>query len=500
MANPYSFNAARAGMQGGKNQVSLGSSDALKRFEKIQARQSFDGAGSGKFTNKDSDSDESLFKNANKFMKQKKEPVRQEIAKTSGDDSSDIELSILDAPKKPSINQVQQQQHNRPTSRAMSAMSVASSVSSTHRRSQSKVKFYESDQDKADDQSIEDQTVEDLFSRNLVLDIQDLDSNDTKRKSPLRKHAKSPMNKRSESIVSIIEEKEEYSSLTPSIPSPSLLETNLILDIDELEKSVSKSVDETVSKRRRKKNEKQKEERKSERKKSDSKGKGSDRKASKQSKESKKQADKKAQNKEATKHRKKSRSRTSTILSNIGSESSISTEIISEISSNRPNEITDTTNEDDDVRTQLSRADSRSVTKYKNSTFYIQSKSYYEDFETDQDVTFRDSARQKKQLSFASDFNKTYKSAEIQVDSNDLLKYSDLLRSVNAYNPSSLLLASVSHLHDQTTLRELNQITGYNLINQSFNDLIKMNLNFMRNFLNVQRTLYEQQIQSIQPK
>jgi hypothetical protein len=496
MANSYS---ARTGIQA-KNHVSLGSSDALKRFEKIQARQSFDGTGTGKFTNKDSDSDESLFKNANKFMKQKKQPVRQETAKTSGDDSSDIELSILDAPKKSSINQVQhQQQQNRPTSRAMSALSIASSVSSTHRRSQSKVKFYESDQEKGDDQSIEDQTVEDMFSKNLVLDIQDLDSNETKRKSPMRKHARSPT-KRSESIVSIIEEKEEYSALTPSIQSPSLLETKLILDIDELEKSVSKSEQETVSKQRRKKKDKYKEDHKTtERKKSDSKGKSVDRKESKQAKESKKEAKKKVQNKEVRKRSKQSRSRTSTILSNIGSESSISTEIISEVSSHRPNEITDTTNEDDDVRTQFSRGDSRSVTKYKNSTFYIQSKSYYEDFETDQDVTFRDSARHKKQLSFASDF-KTYKSTEIQVDSNDLLKHSDLLRSVNAYNPSSLLLASVTHLHDQTTLRELNQITGYNLINQSFNDLIKMNLNFMRNFLNVQRTLYEQQIQSIQPK
>jgi hypothetical protein len=75
-----------------------------------------------------------------------------------------------------------------------------------------------------------------------------------------------------------------------------------------------------------------------------------------------------------------------------------------------------------------------------------------------------------------------------------------LLNTVNVYNPSSLLLASVSHFDDSTaTLRDLNQLTGYNMINQTFNDMFKYNLNFMKNFLAAQRSLYEQQIHSIQP-
>lgn len=90
-------------------------------------------------------------------------------------------------------------------------------------------------------------------------------------------------------------------------------------------------------------------------------------------------------------------------------------------------------------------------------------------------------------------------STEIQVDPKDLLKYSDVLKSVNVYNPSSLVLSSLTFFNDSTTLRDLNQITGYNMINQTFNDLIKMNLNFLRTFLATQRTLYEQQVQSIHP-
>ena len=94
----------------------------------------------------------------------------------------------------------------------------------------------------------------------------------------------------------------------------------------------------------------------------------------------------------------------------------------------------------------------------------------------------------------------TTSTMEVQVDTHDLLKYSDVLKSVNVYNPSSLILSSLSFFNDSSSLRDLDQLTGFNLINQTFNDLIGMNLNFFKNFLNTQRTLYEQQLQSIQPK
>ena len=94
----------------------------------------------------------------------------------------------------------------------------------------------------------------------------------------------------------------------------------------------------------------------------------------------------------------------------------------------------------------------------------------------------------------------TTSTMEVQVDTHDLLKYSDVLKSVNVYNPSSLILSSLSFFNDSSSLRDLDQLTGFNLINQTFNDLIGMNLSFFKNFLNTQRTLYEQQLMSIQPK
>ena len=101
-------------------------------------------------------------------------------------------------------------------------------------------------------------------------------------------------------------------------------------------------------------------------------------------------------------------------------------------------------------------------------------------------------------MSFA-DFKQT-SNAEIQVDPTDLLKNSDMLNAINVYDPSSILLATTSHLNTAATLKDLNQLTGYTMINQAFNDLIKMNLSFVGNFLTSQRNLYEQQIKSIRPK
>lgn len=123
-------------------------------------------------------------------------------------------------------------------------------------------------------------------------------------------------------------------------------------------------------------------------------------------------------------------------------------------------------------------------------------------------------SKKKKQLSsYASDFEDatsvTYKkkeptrstqNAEIQVDPTDLLRNGHVLNSISCFNPSSILLASTAYLSNETTLRDLNQISGYSMINKAFNDLIKMNVVFINNFLITQRNLYEEQLKSIQPK
>jgi len=140
-------------------------------------------------------------------------------------------------------------------------------------------------------------------------------------------------------------------------------------------------------------------------------------------------------------------------------------------------------------------------------------RSYIDDFETtdfDVDATPRNRS-EKKQLSFfaTTEFRPeetaSRRPAETatrgcQVDPQDLLKNSSLLNTVNVYNPSSILLATTSHLNSATTLKELNQVTGYCMINQAFNDILKVNINFVQNFLGAQRSLYEQQISSIKPK
>lgn len=206
------------------------------------------------------------------------------------------------------------------------------------------------------------------------------------------------------------------------------------------------------------------------------------------------------------------------------SDTSIATEILTE---NNNRTIRTDDDDEDEVKTYKSETDnsrtssrttSRRRTNLSYSSFTTKpsdrksnnNKTYNEDFETDQDITIsqrRPDSSRRKRLSFAGQekefdsarSNVIQKDAEIQVNTNDLFKNSDLVRSLNIYNPSSLLLSSLAQF-DQINLRDLNQITGYNMINHAFNDLFRANLNFVRNFLTTQRNMYESQMESIQPK
>lgn len=508
MVNPY----ALASRNQPKSNVQLSSSNALKKFEKFQAKhtQSIEKRSSSSHKKKksisldsskdldissdldvdendknspeDSDDEDSILKNikksSNKFMKTKQPTRSPSPAKTttttkskqkdydqeskSDSNQSDIEISVMDRSSTPN----KRSSLHRPSSRLLSAASSVSSFVNANlpKRSPSRVKFVKQDSTITDESPEEESTILD----NLLLDIEDLEpatvtsvsvSPNKFLKKPNRKLAKSPLSKRSESVASIIE---EQSSIASSTPSPSVLDANLIFDINDLERAEEKSE-------------------KSE-------------KSSRKSKKEKKKSDKKE--KKSKKSKKRSKTPTSLIeteTENKTADSSIITEL-------------DTVEKrvDRSIMTE-SEVESRSY-NYRSSI--AQQKSYYDDFETDQDVTSRaETSTRRKQLSFADrEGSRRGKSSlsltnvEIQVDPNDLLKHSQLIKSVNAYNPSSLILATVSYLNDSSSLRDLNQITGYNLINQTFNDLIRMNLNFMKNFLNTQRNLYEQQIQSIQPK
>ena len=155
------------------------------------------------------------------------------------------------------------------------------------------------------------------------------------------------------------------------------------------------------------------------------------------------------------------------------------------------------------TRQSTTRKSTKNKSTRKSGTSKTTSRqhSYFEDFETtDFDVDQTPRTPYKKQLSFYEGKIKPTSNAECQCDPADLLKNSQLLNTVNVYNPSSILLATTSHLNDPHTLKDLNQLTGYTMINQAFNDILKVNINFVKNFLGAQRSLYEQQISSIKPK
>ncbi|RNA01078.1 hypothetical protein BpHYR1_051587 [Brachionus plicatilis] len=443
MVNPYELSSR----QNQRKQVSLASSNALKKFEKLQAKhtgkppkskKSYSINSSGDensiFRNDADDGDEdedSVFKNLNKnkFVKAKPKAEKNSDSEKSEMSDTDLEISIADRSSTPNRKSSIQ----RPSSRLRSEASSANELYSSNlpKRSPSRVKFLK--QDSITDQ--EESQVEDLLGKNLVLTIDDLEPADNKfAKKP---KSKSPIS--SERRTASIYEEDELSTATVSTQSPSLMNANVILDIHELDKSES-SVSKSSSKSSKKKSK--------------------------------------------DKRKKRSKTPNSVIETETDyrtADSSIATEIGEKKYPRSESEL--------DV---LSQSHHRS--SYKD-------KSYYDDFETDQDFTLvsRAEKSKRKQLTFAEN-KKEVNSIEIQVDPNDLLRHSDLIRSVNVYNPSSLLLASVSFLNQGTNLKDLNQLTGFNLINQTFNDLIRMNVNFMKNFLATQKSLYEQQIASIQPK
>ena len=278
MVNPYALGSRNLAP---KKQINLGQSSALKKFEKLQAkhterqsgsfgkgRKSINSLNSSNDNNEDEeddDDDDSVFKNAtknaNKFIKNKakEQPVQAKRFQKVYDEEdenevtesqpSELEISVVDRSSTPvAVKRHSIQSGNRPSSRLVSGTSSVSSIKSTNMRSQSNVKFMKTDMNEAisdrDNEDEQSSIVEELFNKNLVLDIDELEASVSQPKpTKSRKFLKSPLSvhKRSESVASIVEEnEEEYSSLTPSRSSPSLLETNLILDIGELEQNAAK--------------------------------------------------------------------------------------------------------------------------------------------------------------------------------------------------------------------------------------------------------------------
>lgn len=259
MVNPYAVNQAQRAPA--KTRVSLGSSNALKKFEKFQSKynpnmtsierkkekkKNKPAKGILDTTDEDDESDDDddsmIIRNANKFMK-KKAP-EAEAALDSSDDS-DIEISAMDGsstPNKPASKQRAKSPAHPIINRSNNSSATSMrSMTHTHKRSQSKVKFMN---DYSEDEST---IIDDMLSKNLIMDIEDLEAHtasmSVKASKPGKdRRGKSPSHhKRSESVISIQEEsileeslyEEEAASEAPSL-------TNLIMDIQDLEASISK--------------------------------------------------------------------------------------------------------------------------------------------------------------------------------------------------------------------------------------------------------------------
>lgn len=118
---------------------------------------------------------------------------------------------------------------------------------------------------------------------------------------------------------------------------------------------------------------------------------------------------------------------------------------------------------------------------------------YQEDFDTETETSIR-SRSSIKRYSKKSGRKKEseMKSAQVQVDDLELMRHSDLVKNLSLYSPFSL--------GTQVPLSDLNNLIEFNVVNNSFNDIIKMNLAFMKNFLSTQRQMYESEIRNIKPR
>ena len=305
MPNPYATNKSSYRPTPVK-QVALGQSSALKRLEKLQAKHTGSSVerrstGSPGKTRKsheyslDSDEDErrnlddddeedddedSLFKNAkknaNKFMKQKpssgfadskksKKKYDPEEDQLSDSQESDLEISVMDRSSTPlAVNQrlSQMRPSSKTSSRLGGAASAMSSLSSLKsKRSHSKVKFMKTkkDNETITDQEIEDEAESTILEElmNNLMTVDDLEpaagsTNSFLKSKPAASSANNSRNRFLKSPLRVsLEEKDEdqYSSLTPSIDSPSMSETKFA-DIEELEKSLDKKALDQKEKKR----------------------------------------------------------------------------------------------------------------------------------------------------------------------------------------------------------------------------------------------------------
>ena len=501
MVNPYA-NRQRMGSPAQQakpvSHVTLGSSQALKKVESFQRKQQkaelkkikkeakstklskhdkasamsiFDSTSSEEEPSTSDDSSDSVLKNvkskSNKFIK--KQPTKKSISEKSEEEEVKSEIENDESIKEEDLHYSDISSQNLIV---MPSTSKISSVSSVKQKGGNRVTFEKKvaknkkSQSEASDQSestSNDQSEESSsggvgVNKNVIFDINDLDTAD---------NTNSKSNKKA--TVSIIKKtnkpksgKKESNSVTNdnnSSDDESIsmgMRNNVILDIDDLENVA-------VNKKSNTKN--------------DFKNEKKPPKSEHKSSLSKKQ-----------KHKRNS-SRSQSIASIVSQDSdSIATEIVND-------NIETESIASETYQTANESASHRIISNSRQKTESFVS-NYNEDFDTESEISRIQSIKSNNRVSSATLKPKTKsssisaKSVEIQVNDVDLLKNSNLFIDTPLFTPFSVASKKV----------DWNQYLDLNVANNAFNDLMKMNLDFMKNFINIQRQMYENEMRDLQQR
>ena len=365
----------------------------------------------------------------------------------------------------------------------MPSASKISSISSSRQKGGNRVTFEKkvSKKNKSQSEATEQSTTNDQSSseqssseggvnRNVILDISDLDIAGSNQKSKPNKKETVSIIKKTKKVDKSDSEKKESNSIIDynSSDDDSLslsIRKNVILDLDDLE-------NERTAANNQKSKTKQINEKKPP--KSDS--------------NKKTESNKKSTINKTKQKRTRNNSRSQSIVSIISQESdSIATEIMND-------NIETESIASETYQTANESTSHRVATASRQKTESVIS-NYQEDFDTESEISRIQSSKSNTRVSSATlikprtKYSTTSaKSVEIQVNDVDLLKHSNLFIDTPLFTPFSVASKRV----------DWNQYLDLNVANNAFNDLMKMNLDFMKNFINIQRQMYENEMRNLQ--
>lgn len=532
MVNPYvtrqgfSVSKQQQARQTQQTQISLGQSQTLKKVENIQKRHEkqqlkkekklekasmkktaksvLDTSSSEESDNESSETTDSILKKtkttANKFLK-KPTPAARKSKDSSDEDDDNYEERQNEEEKDITIEEKfhYSDASNQNIVTIPSSSRVATPPSQKKNRVKFETKSPRRNKSKSENSEITEISTTNIehddndtatevegINRNIIFDIDDLDaagsytkdaSNSDKKsknkdkkgkgKKTNSKKSKSPRNLNSQKNKKSEEKKSFNTSDDDDIETVSIVGKNLILDIDQLENAIEEN----------KMNKKEMINEKSKPPKHDV--------PKLRSALSKKSIQKRH-----------SGSRSHSIVSQ--ESDSIVTEIITEHTESEDS----IASEIQTVNESSHRIASASKSRQPTSTSAVPS-SYQDDFDTESDASKVFSKANAKSAASSMSAKPKHKerlyekpavekrSIEIQVDQIDLMSRQDLVDNLKALSPYSVVSR-------QTNVQDLTSFINLNTIGFAFNDLMKMNLQFMKSFIQLQRQTYENELKSIQ--